>query len=80
MESKFDWNLKEIFENDEKLEEAINELYKIIEEIQKSKGKLDESVDEMYKCYSNFEKCIELHEKIYAYSMLKYHQDSFLKE
>ena len=75
MESKFDWNLKEIFENDEKLEEAINELYKMIEEMQKSKGKLDESVDEMYKCYSNFEKCIELHEKIYAYAMLKYHQD-----
>ena len=75
MESKFDWNLKEIFENDEELEKEINELYKYIDELKKSKGKLSQSVDEMYKCYSNFEKCIELHEKIYAYAMLKYHQD-----
>ena len=75
MESKFDWNLKEIFENEEALEKAINDLYTLIEQIKQSKGKLASSVSEVAKCYKNLEKALELHEKIYAYSMLKYHQD-----
>lgn len=75
MEEKFNWNLKEIFENEEKFEEAVNELYSYLEEIKKSKGKLAESVDETAKCYKNLEKALELHEKLYAYAMLKYHQD-----
>ena len=37
MESKFDWNLKEIFENDEELEKEINELYRYIDELKKAK-------------------------------------------
>ena len=75
MESKFDWNLREIFENEEALERAINDLYALLEEIKKSKGKLDSSADEVAKCYKNLEKALELHERIYAYGMLKYHQD-----
>ncbi len=75
MENKIEWNLKEIFENEESLEKAIKELYELIEKIKESKGKLASSVDEVYKCYKNLEKALELHEKIYAYAMLKYHQD-----
>ena len=75
MESKFDWNLREIFENEEALEKAINDLYILLEEIKKSKGKLNSSVDEVAKCYKNLENALELHERIFAYGMLKYHQD-----
>lgn len=75
MEEKLNWNLKEIFENDESFEKAVNELYSYLDEIKKSKGKLNESVDEIAKCYKNLEKALELHEKLYAYAMLKYHQD-----
>lgn len=75
MENKIEWNLKEIFENEESLEKAIKELCELIEKIKESKGKLASSVDEVYKCYKNLEKALELHEKIYAYAMLKYHQD-----
>ena len=75
MENKIEWNLKEIFENEESLEKAIKELYELIEKIKESKGKLASNVDEVYKCYKNLEKALELHEKIYAYAMLKYHQD-----
>lgn len=75
MDSKFEWNLKEIFENDEALEDAIKELYSYIEKIKESRGKLGDSADEAFKCYKNLEKALELHEKIYGYSMLKYHQD-----
>ncbi len=75
MEEKLNWNLKEIFENEESFEKAINQLYGYLEEIKKSKGKLNENVDEIAKCYKNLEKALELHEKLYAYAMLKYHQD-----
>ncbi len=73
--SKFEWNLKEIFESDEDFEKAIKELYSLIEKIKQSKGKLSNSVDEMFLCYKNLENALEIHEKIYGYAMLKYHQN-----
>ena len=72
---QYEWNLKELFENENELENAINELYQLIENIKKFKGRLNESVDEILGCYTNLEKALELHEKIYGYAMLKYHQD-----
>lgn len=74
-ESKLNWNLKEIFKSEVELENSIKELYVLIEKIKESKGKLASGVDEVYNCYETLEKALELHEKIYAYSMLKYHQD-----
>lgn len=75
MENKHDWNLKEIFETENEFEQNVNELYKYLDEMKKSKGKLNDSVDEIFKCYKNLEKALELHEKLYGYAMLKYHQD-----
>ena len=75
METKYKWNLAEIFENEEALENAINELYKLIEKVKEFKGKLANSVDEMFNCYKTLEKALELHERIYGYAMLKYHLD-----
>ena len=60
MDSKYKWNLQEIFETQEKLEEAINELYKLIEEIKSYKGTLSRGVDELYNCYNHLEKALEL--------------------
>lgn len=75
MQSELKWNLTEIFENENALENAINELYSYLDKIKQYKGKLNDGVDEIFSCYKNLEKALELHEKIYAYSMLKYHQD-----
>ena len=75
MDSKYKWNLQEIFKNEEELETAINELYKLIEDVKKYKGTLSIGVDEIYNCYNTLEKALELHEKIYGYAKLKYHQD-----
>lgn len=75
MEEMLNWNLKEIFEDEESFEKAVNQLYNYLEEIKKSKGRLNENVDEIAKCYKNLERALELHEKLYAYAMLKYHQD-----
>ena len=75
MNTTFEWNLEEIFENEVELENAINELYKLIDVIKETKGKLSLSCDEVVKCYTNLDKALNLHEKIYAYAMLKYHKD-----
>lgn len=80
MDSKYKWNLQEIFENQEELEKSINELYKLIEDIKKYKGTLSSGVNELYNCYKTLEKALELHEKIYGYAMLKYHQDMSSQE
>ena len=75
MQNELKWNLTEIFENDEALEKSINELYLCLNKIKEYKGKLNSGVDEIFNCYKNLEKALELHERIYAYAMLKYHQD-----
>ncbi len=75
MEEKNTWNLKEIFEDESKLEWAIGELYSYIENVKSYRGKLASGVDEVYNCYKTLEKALEWHERIYVYSMMKYHQD-----
>ena len=73
--NNLEWNLNDIFKNEEELENAIQELYKLIEVINETKGKLANNVDEVIKCYTTLDKALNLHEKIYAYAMLKYHKD-----
>ena len=75
MKDKYKWDLTEIFESENELENAIDELYKLVDQIKTFKGKLANNVDEIFGCYKTLEKIYELHEKIYAYAMLKYHQD-----
>lgn len=75
MDNKYKWNLKEIFKNDEDFENTIKLLYEKLEIIKTFRGKLNESVEEIANCYKNLETALELHEKLYAYAMLKYHQD-----
>ena len=80
MENKYNWDLTEFFENEEALENSIKELYNKLELLRSFKGKLANSVDEMFNCYKTLEQALELHEKIYAYAMLKYHQDMSKQE
>ena len=75
MENSTNWNLKDIFENEDDMKEAIENLDEYIERIKTYKGKLNNSVDEFYGCYSTLEKAYEVFEKIYGYAMLNYHQD-----
>lgn len=80
MKDKYKWDLTEIFESENELENAIDELYKLVDQIKTFKGKLANNVDEIFGCYKTLEKIYELHEKIYAYAMLKYHQDMSSQE
>lgn len=75
MENKYEWDLNTIFKDINEFENAIKNLYNIMEELKKFQGKLNEGVEAISNCYKTFEKAIILDEKIYAYAMLKYHKD-----
>ncbi len=75
MENKLNWNLKELFEDENDLDNSIKMFYELLDKIKTFKGRLGNSVDEMYEYFKVLEKTLELHERIYAYAMFKYHQD-----
>ena len=75
MESKYKWNLKEIFKDKEDFNDTKILLNKDLEDIKSYKGKLCDSSENLYNCYYKYEKALEKLEKLYAYGMLKYHLD-----
>ncbi|MCI8486774.1 MAG: oligoendopeptidase F family protein [Clostridia bacterium] len=75
MDNKYNWDLTQIFKNEEDFNNSKNELYKILDKIKKIQGKLCDSAENLYNLYSLYEKAQQLLEKIYPYGMLKYHLD-----
>ena len=73
--SNLDWNLEDIFRNKEEFENAKNELENKIKIVESYKGTLGKSAENIYNCYKSNCEALEIHEKLYAYAMLKYHQN-----
>ena len=74
MEEKYNWNLKDIFKDEQDFLKAQSQLNERLKEIKEYQGKLN-SAQKIYECYKIYEKSLELYEKIYAYGMLKFHLD-----
>lgn len=72
---KNEWDLTAIFKNQNEIEIAISKLQRVIKELKQYKGKLNQSDEILFDCYKDYEKAIEIDEKIYAYAMLYYHKD-----
>lgn len=75
MESKYNWNLKEIFESREEFDKTKKELVEDLESISSYQGKLCSSSDNLYNCYNLYEKALEKYERLYGYGMLYYNLD-----
>lgn len=75
MEEKYNWNLQDIFENEEQFKNEKNEIISILEKIKAYQGILCNTSDNLYNCYKLYEQALEKFEKVYAYGMLKYHLD-----
>lgn len=73
--SNLEWNLEDIFHNKEEFENAKNELENKIKTVESYKGTLEKSAENIYNCYKANCEALEIHEKLYAYAMLKYHQN-----
>ena len=69
------WDLTVIFKNEDELNSAKKELQNGINKIKQFEGKLVNSAESIYYCYKTYEEILEIFDKIYAYSMLKYHQN-----
>ncbi len=75
MDNKLEWNLKEIYKNDEEFENDVKALQEKANEIVALKGTLGESSATILNCYKKLAEALELEEKLYAFAMLKYHKD-----
>ena len=75
MDNSLEWNLLDIFKNQEEIDKAFSEVYRGIEELKKYKGTFKEGSDKVASCYKLLERLLELEEKIYGYAMLNYHRD-----
>ena len=75
MEAKYNWNLKEIFENREEFDKTKKELEDDLNKINNYQGKLCDSSYNLYNCYKLYEKALEKYERLYGYGMLYYNLD-----
>lgn len=75
IESKYKWNLEDIYLTNDEFGKDINQIYELLNTIQSYKGKLPESSQNIYDCYRNYEELVEIFDRVYAYGMLKYHQN-----
>ncbi len=75
MDEQYNWNLQDIFENEEQFKKEKNEITKILEKIKTYQGTLCKTSDNLYNCYKLYEQALEKFEKVYAYGMLKYDLD-----
>ena len=74
-EQKYNWNLQDIFKNEEEFNKEKEKIKNILEEIKQYQGKLCDTSDNLYNCYRLYEQALEKFEKVYAYGMLKYNLD-----
>lgn len=75
MDNNLEWNLTDIFKNDDEINEAFSEIYNGIDEIKKYKGTFKEGAEKVAECYKLLDRLLELEEKIYGYAMLGFHRD-----
>lgn len=75
MINKYEWDFTDIYKGKEEYKKDIELIEQKLEEISKYKGSLAESSESIYNCYNNYEKIIEINNKIYAYAMLKHNKD-----
>ena len=74
-ESKYNWNLKDIYQNIEDFNKEKKEIQDILKQIKEYEGKICETSENLYNCYRLYEQALEKYEKVYSYGMLTYHLD-----
>ena len=75
MDTKYQWNLTEIFKNREEFDKMKEDFRKDLENIQSYQGILTDSSKNLYEAYHFYEQALEKFGKLYAYGMFVYHLD-----
>ena len=71
---EFDWDLTSLFANEKERCDAVNRFNQYIKELKSFQGKLN-ALENVKKYYETKVEACQLHIKIYAYAMFKYHQN-----
>lgn len=75
IEEKYTWNLKDIYESEEKLKKDIEDCDKLLNKLEEFRDKIHTSSDMLYGVYELMENIETKLVKIQAYAMLNYHAD-----
>ena len=75
MDIKYEWNLKDIYEDEGLIDRDVQKLESSLNEIEAFKGTLGESSENIASALRKLLEIIELEERLYGYAMLKYHKD-----
>lgn len=75
IEQKYKWNLKDLFESDEKWEEALTEIKALVPEFSKYKGKLKDK-KQLKSLFELDHKVSLLGERLYVYAKMSRDQDN----
>ncbi len=75
MEEKYNWNLKDIYKNEEELNKDFEFVECELNSIEKWKNTLADSSNNLYSCYEQLENLEKVIVKIDAYATLMYHQN-----
>lgn len=73
MQNKYNWNLTDLFKNQDAFYSAIKDMKKNLIRIVTYKGVLCDSAENLFQCYNLYETLLITFEKIYAYGMFSYH-------
>lgn len=63
VKEQYNWNLKDIFENEEQFKKEKGEIADILEKLKTYQGILCNTSDNLYNCYKLYEQALEKFEK-----------------
>ncbi len=75
MDSKYEWNLTDIYNSNEEMEQDVNKLLQVQNELVGFKGNLANGSNVVLDCFRKMCEALGLEEKLYSYAMLTYHKD-----
>lgn len=70
------WNLAIMFDSKEKWEQAIPEVFKLVEKVESFKGKIMSSSKTLYDFYQAYEKMNRLSDQVYLYALMNCDTDT----
>ena len=80
IDSRYKWNIDEMYNNKESLENDINKVEDLITELKSYKGKLSKGKDNLYQVLKMSEDASRILEKLYVYTHMKMHEDTRINE
>lgn len=76
IEAEYKWRIEDLFENDEKWQEEVEEIGKLTETLKTFQGKLGSSAETLFSFLSLSDKADYLMERVYVYANQKSHEDT----